>query len=132
MRCCLVFMTFLVGVLAWGAPRQDQQSAPAFTAKDREIIESYYKRIIGALAPGSIDRSGFSLAVEKDIVPGGHLPRSVEKELERLPVDLERQLSSVTGGYERYKIGRHVILIRRSDLAIADALKNIALKNRPK
>ena len=64
------------------------------------------------------------------IAAGGHLPRSVEKELERLPQDLETQLSSVTGGYERFKIGRHVILLKRSDLAISDVLKNIALKNR--
>jgi hypothetical protein len=126
----LVFMTFLVGVLAWGAPGNNQDPGPVFTAKDRTIIENYYKRIIGALAPGSIDRSGFSLAVEKSIAAGSHLPRSVEKELERLPQDLETQLSSVTGGYERFKIGRHVILLKRSDLAISDVLKNIALKNR--
>jgi len=123
----LVFMSVFVGALAWSAEPQDVKKAGlAFTAKDRQIIGDYYKRIIGNIAPGSLDRSTFSVSVEKDIARGGHLPRSVEKDLERLPKDLESQLSSPSNNYEYYRIGHHVILVRLIDLSIADVIKDVA------
>jgi len=45
-----------------------------------------------------------------------------------LPAKLESQLTPVTGDYGRYTLGRHVVLVRKSDLAIADIIKNVAVK----
>jgi hypothetical protein len=101
---------------------------PKFTAQDRQLIETYYSHIIGTLAPGSVDRSSYPPEVERALVVGGHLPMGLEKELERLPDKLESQLSEATRSYGCYKLGRHIILMKRDDRVIADILKNVALK----
>jgi hypothetical protein len=100
---------------------------PAFTAQDRELIEAYYKRIIGTLAPGSLDRTPLPLGVEQALVVGGHVPMSVEKDLERLPEKLESQLSQTARSNHVYKLGRHILLVTDPGV-IADILKNVAPK----
>src|SRR5262245_44677399 len=93
-----------------------QETKSVFSEKDRELIEAYYNHLIGTLAPGSLDRSPFSLEIEKALVAGSHVPMRLEKDLEPLPAMLEAQLSTVTGGYGRYKLGRHVLLVKKPDL----------------
>jgi hypothetical protein len=108
-----------------------QESKPVFTPKDRELIQAFYNHLIGTLAPGSVDRTPFPLGVEKTLVAGSHVPMQLEKDLLPLPAKLESQLSAITGDYARYKLGRHVVLVRKADLAIADILKNVAFKETP-
>jgi hypothetical protein len=100
---------------------------PTFTAQDRELIETYYKRIIGTLAPGSLDRSPLPLGVEQALVVGSRVPQ-LKSGLELLPAKLESQLSTISSDYGRYKLGRHVLLLRKDNFEIADILKNIAIK----
>lgn len=115
--------------LGWSAPQKTGTSnLPAFTAKDRELIDAYYTHLSGTLAPGSIDRSTFSLGIEKALVPGSHVPVQLQKELEPLPKQLESQLSMTTGEYRRYRLGHHIVLVKKSDLTIADIMKNVAPK----
>jgi hypothetical protein len=102
---------------------------PKFTAQDRQFIEAYYTHIIGTLAPGSLDRSSFPPEVERTLVVGGHIGMGLENELERLPDKLESQLSAVVRSYGCYRLGRHIILMKKEDLVIADILKNVALKD---
>ena len=105
-----------------------QESKPVFTPKDRELIEAYYNHLIGTLAPGSLDRTPFPLGVEKTLVVGSHVPMQLERELQPLPSKLESKLSPITGDYGRYTLGRHVVLVKKADLAIADILKNVAVR----
>ena len=114
--------TLLLANTSWG------QEKPVFSAKDRELIEAYYNHLLGTLAPGSLDRTPFPLGVEKALVAGSHVPMQLEKDLQLLPAKLESQLSQITGDYARYTLGRHVVLVRKSDLTIADILKNVAVK----
>jgi hypothetical protein len=109
-----------------------QEKTPAFSSHDRELIEAYYNHLLGTLAPGSVDRSPFPLGVEKVLVTGSHVPMQLEKTLEPLPTKLESQLTPITGDYGRYTLGRHVVLIKKADLAIADILKNVAVKQTAK
>ena len=109
-----------------------QETKPTFSLKDRELIETYYNHLLGTLAPGSVDRSPFPLGVEKALVVASHVPMQLEKTLEPLPVKLESQLTPITGDYGRYTLGRHVVLIKKADLAIADILKNVAVKETSK
>ena len=109
-----------------------QETQPSFSLKDRELIETYYNHLLGTLAPGSVDRSPFPLGIEKVLVVGSHVPMQLEKTLEPLPTKLESQLTPITGDYGRYTVGRHVVLIKKADLAIADILKNVAVKETPK
>ena len=106
-----------------------QAKKPEFNAKDRQTIETYYNRLIGTLAPGSVDRSPFPLGIEKALVAGSHVPMQLEKDLEPLPAKLESQLSQITGDYGRFKLGRHVVLVKKADLEIADIIKNVAVKD---
>jgi len=109
-----------------------QESTPAFSVNDRKLIETYYSQLIGTLAPGSLDRSPFPLGVEKALVVGSHVPMQFEKTLEPLPEKLEAQLTLITGDYGRYTLGRHVVLVKKADLTIADIMKNVAVKATPK
>jgi len=111
-----------------GSTSFGQETKPGFTAKDREFIEAYYKHLSGTLAPGSLDRVPFSPEIEKVLVVGSNVPMQLEKNLQPLPGRLESQLSGLTGDYGRYTLGRHVVLVRKTDLAIADIIRNIAVK----
>jgi len=105
-----------------------QQLAPSFSTQDRALIENYYTHLIGTLAPGSLDRSPFPLGIEKALAAGSHVPMQLEKDMEPLPTKLESQLTPLTGDYGRYTLGVHVVLVKKADLAIADILKNVAVK----
>jgi uncharacterized iron-regulated membrane protein len=124
-----IILLFLMSVsLAWSAPQGgNAQKLPVFSAKDRQIIEGYYNHLLGTLAPGSIDRSAFPLGIEGALAPNSHVPMQLEKDLQLLPRTIESQLSQITGDYARYTLGRHVLLVRKSDLAIGDIIKNVAV-----
>lgn len=128
----LIMVTLLFGMvvtLAWSSPQTgDEPRMPVFTDKDHKLIDEYYLRLAGSLAPGSLDRSDYSLGVEHSLAVGSHVPMQLEKELKLLPSKLESQLSQLTGEYGRYTLGRHIVLVRKSDLAIADIIKNVAVK----
>jgi len=105
-----------------------QAASPKFTPKDRELITSYYEHLIGTLAPGSLDRSPFLPEVEKQFVAGSHVPMQLASGLKRLPSQLESKLTILTGDYDRYTVGQHVVLVKISNLEIADIIKNVAPK----
>lgn len=99
-----------------------------FGAVEREAINTYYKHLLGTLAPASIDRKGFPPEIEKALSPGNKVPGQYEKQLELLPKELESKLPTPPAGYLRYKLGRHVLLVQRSDLAIADIVRDAGWK----
>jgi hypothetical protein len=110
----------------------DKKRPIVLTTQDRQTINSYYEHVIGSLAPGSINRTPFSLEVEKALVKGSKVPMNLEQQLEPLPPDLESQLSLLTGDHKRYKLGWHVLVVRLSDLTIADVLKDAGWANDPR
>jgi hypothetical protein len=132
----IVLVVFSVS-LGWGAPQRTAEGptivlhgdkAPVFSANDRKLIEAYYLHLLGTLAPGSINRSNFDLGVEKSLVAGSHVPSQFEKEMMPLPAELEAKLTPLTGDYVRYKLGPHVVLVKKADLTIADIIKNVGMK----
>ncbi len=125
----LILLFGMVVSLAWGAPQKaDESKMPVFSVKDHRLIEDYYNHLVGTLAPGSLDRSGFPLGIEESLVTGSHVPMQLEKDLKPLPAKLESQLSLITGDYARYTLGQHVVLVRKNDLKIADIIKKVAVK----
>ena len=122
----LRFVLVLIGVLIAGALVLGSEKAktPKFTANDHKAIEAYYTEILGKLAPGSLDRVGFSPEIERALAVGEKLPLQLEKKLETLPKELEEKLSAQAAGYQTYKLGHHVLILRRSDLEIADIIKD--------
>jgi hypothetical protein len=124
----LVLLFGMVVSLAWSAPQAGEPKMPVFSVKDHKLVEDYYNHLVGTLAPGSLDRSGFSRGIEESLAVGSHIPMQLEKDLKPLPAKLESQLSAVTGDYARYTLGQHVVLVRKNDLRIADIIKNVAVK----
>jgi len=115
----LVIATFVV------LPAADK--TPKFTAGDRKIVNEYYMHLFGEIAPGTINRYEFSVEIERALKPDEKLPLQLEKKLETLPRELEEKLSGQPAGYAIYKLGHHVLILRRSDLLIADIIKNAGL-----
>ena len=124
-----VILLFVMTIsLAWSAPLKDDSKMPVFTPKDREAIAAFYSQLLGELAPGSIDRSGFPLGIEEALVIGSHVPPQLIKDLKPLPEKLESKLMATTGEYRAYTLGRHVVLVRKLDFVIADIIRNVAVK----
>ena len=109
-----------------------QENKPAFTADDRKLIESHYNRLIGALAPGTINRTPLPFGVENALVVGSRIPMQVERDLTPLPLKLEMELSRLGNDFSRYRLGRHVVLVRKADYTLVDILRNVALNERAK
>jgi hypothetical protein len=137
----LVFTAILVLAmsisLVWSAPQKSAQrltfilpgnKTPVFTPKDRALLETYYEHLRSTLAPGSLDQSTFSPAVERSLVVGSRLPMQLEKDLEPFPAKLESQLSQITGEYGRYRLRNHLLLIKKADLTIFDVMRNAGSK----
>src|SRR5436190_4159547 len=113
----LVLLFGMVVSLAWSASQKaDEPKMAVFSVKDHKLIEDYYNHLAGTLAPGSLDRSGFLLGIEESLVVASHVPMQLEKDLKPLPAKLESQLSLITGDYARYTLGRHVVLVHKTDL----------------
>ena len=127
-RTLLLIALLLVATVAVMGQTAEKPAKAEFTSADREMIQNYYKHLLGTLAPASLDRKGFPPEVEKGIASGNKLPEQLEKQLQLLPKELEEKLSLPMAGYLRYKLGNHVLLVRRSDLMIADLIKNAGWK----
>src|SRR5207244_4861281 len=75
----LVLLFGMVVSLAWGAPQKaDEPKMPVFSVKDHKLIEDYYNHLVGTLAPGSLDRSGFPFGIEESLVTGSNVPMQLE------------------------------------------------------
>jgi hypothetical protein len=127
-----IVLSVAVTILLLASISLSEEKKPAFSVKDRQLIEAYYSHLMGTLAPASLDRSAFPLGVEQALVAGSHVPMQLEKDLEPLPAKLNASLSQITGDYGRYTLGVHVVLVKKTDLAIADIMKNVAVKETAK
>jgi hypothetical protein len=126
-RILLLIALLLVTAAAVLGQSAGKQKAE-FTAADRATINAYYKHQLGELAPGSLDRKGFPPEIDKELKPGNKLPAQMEKQLVRLPRELESKLRLSPPGYEYYQLGHHVLMIQRSDLLIADIVRDAGWK----
>jgi hypothetical protein len=124
----LALAALLLAATALMGQTPDKPLKIVFTAADLKAIDAYYTHLLGEIAPGSLDRKDFSTEIEKVLKPGGKVPLQLEKNLEWLPSELEKKLVQPPGGYVHYKLGRHILILRRSDLTIADIVKNAGPK----
>jgi hypothetical protein len=127
-RILFALALLLLGAVAVMGQTPEKSDKVQFAAADREAVNSYYKHLLGTLAPASLDRKGFSPEIEKLLKPGEKIPLQLEKQLELLPKELESKLTLSAAGYLRYKLGRHVLLVRRTDLMIVDIIREAGWK----
>jgi hypothetical protein len=97
-----------------------------FTSAEREAIRNYYTHVLGTLAPASLDRKGFSPEIERELRPGNRVPMKLEKKMERLPRELSEKLRMPWPGHEHFRLGNHILLLRKPDMTIVDIVRDIA------
>jgi hypothetical protein len=102
-----------------------------FNSRDRELIKAYYDERVRTLPSGASDSSAFSPAVERVLVAGFRMPMQIERVLRPLPNQLEGRLSRLSPEYKRCTLGRHILVVKKTDLTITDILKNVALRSEP-
>jgi hypothetical protein len=122
-----IVLLAIVALIAVCVTLSAAEKMPRFTVNDHKVIDAYFRQQFGDIAPGSINRSTFSPDIERALRSGEKLPLQFQKKLETLPRELEEKLSGQPAGYAIYKLGHHVVLLRRSDLMIADIVKDAGL-----
>jgi hypothetical protein len=127
-RIVMFIVLGVLGAVILMGQTGEKHSKAEFSKSDRDAVNDYYKHLLGTLAPASLDRKGFSPEIERALRPGAKVPLQLEKQLELLPTELEKKLSMSQPGYVFYKLGRHVLLVRRTDLMIADIIRDAGWK----
>jgi hypothetical protein len=100
------------------------QLAVSFSSGDRAIIRDYYGKRRASLPPGLAKKSKLPPGLSRQVQRSGHLPPGLERQ--RLPHDLEQQLSPVPEGHVRVRVGADVVLMDGQTELILDVVKDIA------
>ena len=96
-----------------------------FTNDDRRIIRNHYERGRKNLPPGLAKKEQLPPGLRKQIARKGHLPPGLEGD--RLPADLEKQLSRIPDGHLRIRVGADIVLMNGESRLILDVIKDIAI-----
>ena len=96
-----------------------------FTNDDRRIIRSHYDSRRKSLPPGLAKKKELPPGLRKQIARKGHLPPGLEGD--RLPADLEKQLSRIPDGHLRIRVGADIVLMNGESRLILDVIKDIAI-----
>jgi hypothetical protein len=99
-----------------------QNSSPAalFTARDRRVIRNCVAEHTSDLPAGITQREELPSGNERQIRQGGKLPAELEKKVQALPLECERQLPELTGDLERVIFNGRVLLINDTTKRILD------------
>ena len=93
----------------------------AFSDRDRSMIREYYR---DHLPPGLAKRSSLPPGLQKQAKRRGQLPPGLRKE--RLPKELDVQLSPLPTGYIRIRIGADVVLMNTRTQVVVDVITDIS------
>lgn len=89
---------------------------------DRALIEEYYAARRKGSPPGLAKRGGNlppGLAKRETLPPG--------LQGEPLPVDLERRLTPLPGGYVRQRMGKDIVLLNGRTRVVVDVIWDVAM-----
>jgi hypothetical protein len=95
----------------------------AFNDEDRRLIHDYYRAQYKTLPPGLAKKDTLPPGIHKQLRRKGTLPPGLEKR--RLPVELEKRLSSLPRGYVRLKVGGDVVLLNEITHVIIDVIYHV-------
>lgn len=98
-----------------------EKGLPLFGARDRGVIQSYYK----GLPPGLAKRDDLPPGLERQLQRNGVLPPGLRARLRPFPVALERRLAPLPRGYRRGILDRHVVVYRTDDYRIGDSIFDV-------
>ena len=81
-----------------------------FSTGDQRVIREYYAPRYKSLPPG----------LQKKVARGGALPPGWQKKMQPFPVDVERRLEPLPGGYGRGVIDGHAVIYSTRSHTIID------------
>jgi hypothetical protein len=97
-------------------------SEPVFTVHDRTVV-AHWLGSPKALPPGLAKREYLPPGQEKQLRQRGTLPPGLQKKIQPLPLEIERQLSLLPTGYRRVVIGNNVVLVNERTALIYDIIR---------
>ncbi len=129
----LVLLTAAVAATAQAAPDNDADpraeagelfNAPPlrFTHLEKNVIREYYGLRRSWRPPEPQQRKFQAPSSEKRATAGALLPSSARKQF--LPGSLEGRLSLLPSGYERWIVGKDVVLLNRRTNIVTDIVPN--------
>ena len=92
----------------------------AFTSRDRELIRHYFGK---QGPPGLAKREQLPPGLRKQLVRRGTLPPGLQTQ--RLPSELDRQLSRLPHGYIRLRVASDVLLLDERSRVILDVITGV-------
>jgi hypothetical protein len=88
------------------------------------LISNWFGDHRAGLPPGLAKRDRLPPGLEKQLRERGTLPPGLQKRIHPLPLELERQLRKLPGGYTRVIIGASVVLMNEKTQVIHDMIRN--------
>ena len=113
-----------------GNPNNPQNASASinisFGPHDREIIREYFQNETSNLPPGLAKRGGnLPPGLQKHLERDGTLPPGLQKRVSPFPVELERRLPRLPGGYGRVLLGQIAIILDRRTQRIVDIIHDV-------
>ncbi len=96
-----------------------------FTDDERIIITDWFRTYRSDLPPGLAKRDRLPPGLEKQLRERGTLPPGLQKRAQPLPIELDRRLRRLPGGYRRVVIGGNVILTDEASSVIYDIIRDV-------
>ncbi len=96
---------------------------PFFHDAEVKLMLDYYRPGSGHLPPGLVKKGEVPAALSRQLRVTGTLPAALEKRVEPLPAELDKQLIEVPEGYKRGVCGTVALLVQAGTNLIVDALE---------
>jgi hypothetical protein len=98
-----------------------------FSPRDRNAIRNYYRSADSKLAPRITKENGIvSPALRKPLQRNSIIPAGVQRLVEPLGSDLERNLQPLDSNYSRGIVGQDVVIVENRTQRIMDIIRGVA------
>ncbi len=101
------------------------ESTPVFTTREQTLVKRWFSENLDGLPPGLAKREQLPAGLERQLREKGKLPPGLEKKIQPLPAELERQLTRLPTGYRRVVIAGNVILMNETTGLIYEIIRNV-------
>ena len=101
------------------------ESTPVFTTREETLVKKWFTENLDGLPPGLAKREQLPAGLERQLREKGKLPPGLEKKIQPLPAELERQLTKLPTGYRRVVIAGNVILMNETTGLIYEIIRNV-------
>jgi hypothetical protein len=95
----------------------------AFSGEDRQMTDWWFRRNEGAIRRSYDPAGKVPPRIDRELAPNDRLPVAVQKAY--LPWGLERLLSPLPAGLDRFVVGHHIVLVDRRTATVLDVMRDV-------